>query len=383
MAGTREGGGLRERWTAQGRGVTFMSPQTMKERLKRRCMEHVKKNRKRILENLRHQATDVPSEVMDVSESICLEDLMLRGDLTHDDYLEVLTSLESALHEEMRLEELELAEELLEAEEAWIADFQALDLHQGYHASEFILCPLCKKHGLDVKTDLNHGMTTTVECVCGLYLPLLRSHGGDPLTRFTDAMSNAFEAHSYVVRGGGVIMSNIYVTEPNTEGKVLMRTSFGELDVEFWPQQAPRACRNFFQLAMEKYYDNTLFHRLISGFMIQGGDPTGTGDGGESAFGEPFADEFHSRLRFNHRGLLAMANSNKSNTNKSQFFFTLDACDFLTKKHTIFGKVTGNTIFNLLTVNDMETSPDERPVEPIKLLSIEILWNPFEDIVPR
>ncbi|ETW04006.1 hypothetical protein H310_04411 [Aphanomyces invadans] len=178
-------------------------------------------------------------------------------------------------------------------------------------------------------------------------------------------------------------MSNIYVTEPNTEGKVLMRTTFGDLDVEFWPQQAPRACRNFFQLAMEKYYDNTLFHRLISGFMIQGGDPTGTGDGGESAFGEPFPDEFHSRLRFNHRGLLAMANSNKPNTNRSQFFFTLDACDFLTKKHTIFGKVTGNTIFNLLTVNDMETSGDERPIEPIKLLTIEILWNPFEDIVPR
>ncbi|RHY32449.1 hypothetical protein DYB32_002558, partial [Aphanomyces invadans] len=131
------------------------------------------------------------------------------------------------------------------------------------------------------------------------------------------------------------------------------------------------------------YYDNTLFHRLISGFMIQGGDPTGTGDGGESAFGEPFPDEFHSRLRFNHRGLLAMANSNKPNTNRSQFFFTLDACDFLTKKHTIFGKVTGNTIFNLLTVNDMETSGDERPIEPIKLLTIEILWNPFEDIVPR
>ncbi|CAK5062956.1 unnamed protein product [Aphanomyces euteiches] len=178
-------------------------------------------------------------------------------------------------------------------------------------------------------------------------------------------------------------MSNIYVNEPNTEGKVLMRTTFGEVDIEFWPQQAPKACRNFFQLAMEKYYDNTLFHRLISGFMIQGGDPTGTGDGGESIYGEPFADEFHSRLRFNHRGLLAMANSNKPNTNTSQFFFTLDACDFLTKKHTIFGKVTGNTIFNLLTVNDIETTKDERPIDPIKLLSIEILWNPFEDIVPR
>ena len=73
--------------------------------------------------------------------------------------------------------------------------------------------------------------------------------------------------------------------------------------------------------------------------MVQGGDPTGTGNGGASIYGGAFIDEFHSRLRFNHRGLLAMANENKPNSNHSQFFFTLDACDFLDKKHTIFGKV--------------------------------------------
>ncbi|GMF24510.1 unnamed protein product [Phytophthora lilii] len=89
---------------------------------------------------------------------------------------------------------------------------------------------------------------------------------------------------------------------------------------------------------MLQYYDQTVFHRVIAGFMVQGGDPTGTGKGGESIYGGAFADEFHSRLRFNHRGLLAMANENKPNTNHSQFFFTLDACDFLDKKHTIFGK---------------------------------------------
>ncbi|RHY32452.1 hypothetical protein DYB32_002557 [Aphanomyces invadans] len=199
MAGTRVGGsgGLRERWTSQGRDVMFMSPQGLKEGLKRRCMEHVKKNRKRILKNLRQHTSDVTSEVMDVSESICLEDLRLRGELTHDDYLDVLTSLESALHEEMRLEELELAEELLEAEEAWIADFEALDLHQGRYGSEFILCPLCKKHGIDVST--NEHEITILECVCGLYLPLPRSHGPKtPLARFQDAMSNAFVAHEFV-----------------------------------------------------------------------------------------------------------------------------------------------------------------------------------------
>ncbi|CAH0474840.1 unnamed protein product [Peronospora belbahrii] len=178
-------------------------------------------------------------------------------------------------------------------------------------------------------------------------------------------------------------MSNIYITEPNTEGKVLLHTSFGDLDVELWPRQAPKACRNFVQLCLEGYYDHTIFHRIVTNFMIQGGDPTGTGNGGESIYGNAFIDEFHSRLRFNHRGLLAMANENKPNTNHSQFFFTLDACEFLDKKHTIFGKVTGNTIFNLLSVGDLETNAQDRPLNPPKLSSIEVLWNPFEDIIPR
>lgn len=93
-------------------------------------------------------------------------------------------------------------------------------------------------------------------------------------------------------------------------------------------------------LICAQYYDHTIFHRIIAGFMVQGGDPTGTGNGGESIYGAPFIDEFHSRLKFNHRGLLAMANANKPDTNHSQFFFTLDACEFLERKHTIFGKVS-------------------------------------------
>lgn len=92
---------------------------------------------------------------------------------------------------------------------------------------------------------------------------------------------------------------------------------------------------------MEGYYNDTIFHRIVAGFIIQGGDPEGTGEGGESAFedGEPFADEFHSRLRFVRRGLVAMANSGQPNDNRSQFFITLDATPELQNKHTIFGKV--------------------------------------------
>jgi peptidyl-prolyl cis-trans isomerase SDCCAG10 len=74
----------------------------------------------------------------------------------------------------------------------------------------------------------------------------------------------------------------------------------------------------------------------------EGGDPTGVGDGGESSFGKPFRDELHSRLKFNHRGVLAMANANQADANGSQFFLTLDSCEWLNKKHTIFGKVSRN-----------------------------------------
>lgn len=97
-------------------------------------------------------------------------------------------------------------------------------------------------------------------------------------------------------------MSSVYALEPATLGKVVLHTSVGDLDVELWPKQAPRACRNFVQLCMEGYYDRTIFHRVVKGFMAQGGDPTGTGHGGESIYGAPFRMETHSRLRFSHRG---------------------------------------------------------------------------------
>ena len=71
----------------------------------------------------------------------------------------------------------------------------------------------------------------------------------------------------------------------------------GDLDIELWPKEAPTAVRNFVQLCLEGYYDGTIVHRMLKDFMIQGGDPTGTGDGGESIYGRPFKDEFHSRLK--------------------------------------------------------------------------------------
>ena len=107
------------------------------------------------------------------------------------------------------------------------------------------------------------------------------------------------------------------------------------------------------------------------------------GTGGTSIWSRPFKDEFHGRIKFNHRGQVAMANENRPNTNQSQFLITLGKCEWLDKKHTIFGKVTGDTIFNVLRMGEAEVDGNDRPIDPIKVLSIEVLWNPFEDIIPR
>ncbi|KAM4709014.1 spliceosome-associated protein CWC27 homolog [Discoglossus pictus] len=177
-------------------------------------------------------------------------------------------------------------------------------------------------------------------------------------------------------------MSNIYIQEPPTNGKVLLKTSAGEIDIELWSKETPKACRNFIQLCLEGYYDNTIFHRVVPEFIVQGGDPTGTGTGGESIYGKPFRDEFHSRLRFIRRGLVAMANAGPHD-NGSQFFFTLGRADELNNKHTIFGKVTGDTVYNLLRLTEVDIGEDERPVNPHKIKTSEVLFNPFDDIIPR
>ncbi|XP_071757528.1 spliceosome-associated protein CWC27 homolog [Centroberyx gerrardi] len=177
-------------------------------------------------------------------------------------------------------------------------------------------------------------------------------------------------------------MSNIYIQEPPTNGKVLLKTSAGDIDIELWSKEAPKACRNFVQLCMEGYYDGTLFHRVVPEFIVQGGDPTGSGSGGESVYGRPFKDEFHSRLRFNRRGLVAMANSGPHD-NGSQFFFTLGRADELNNKHTIFGKVTGDTVYNMLRLAEVECDNEERPLNPHKIKTTEVLHSPFDDIVPR
>ncbi|KAL4730149.1 Peptidyl-prolyl isomerase cwc27 [Fusarium chlamydosporum] len=204
-------------------------------------------------------------------------------------------------------------------------------------------------------------------------------------------------------------MSAIYNLEPQPTASAIIHTTRGELSVELFAKQTPLTCRNFLQLALDGYYDNTIFHRLVPGFILQGGDPTGTGNGGESIYdggafsgdldpwpmdqrtgknagptGINFKDEFHSRLKFNRRGLLGSANESRPDTNGSQFFFTLDKAEELNGKNTLFGRIAGDTVYNLAKMGELEVDEaTERPIYPVKIERIEILVNPFEDMKKR
>lgn len=162
----------------------------------------------------------------------------------------------------------------------------------------------------------------------------------------------------------------------------MLKTTVGDIDIELWSKECPKACRNFVQLCLEGYYNNTLFHRVVKDFLVQGGDPDGDGTGGESIYGQPFNDEFHSRLRFNRRGLVGMATSEK-NSNQSQFFFSLAALPELQEKNTLFGRIAGDTIYNMLKLQECEVDQNERPMYPHKIIASNVIINPFDDIVPR
>jgi peptidyl-prolyl cis-trans isomerase-like 1 len=150
-----------------------------------------------------------------------------------------------------------------------------------------------------------------------------------------------------------------------THPLVELHTAMGVVTVELYDRHAPTACRNFVELARRGYYDGTPFHRVIADFMVQGGDPTGTGRGGESAWGAPFADEVGAGLSFVGAGVLAMANAGP-NTNGSQFFLTLAPTAWLDGKHTIFGRVAAG-MGALAKLGAVETGEADRPLQPLRL----------------
>jgi len=147
---------------------------------------------------------------------------------------------------------------------------------------------------------------------------------------------------------------------------VVLETNLGNIEVALMPEVAPKACENFIGLVKKHYYDGILFHRVIKNFMLQGGDPTGTGAGGESLWGKSFEDECKQTIAFDRPGLLAMANRGP-NTNGSQFFITVAATPWLNMHHTIFGEV----ISGMDVVKKIETTKTNQrdcPVEPVKIL---------------
>jgi peptidyl-prolyl cis-trans isomerase-like protein 2 len=158
---------------------------------------------------------------------------------------------------------------------------------------------------------------------------------------------------------------------------VTLHTSMGDLNLELYPYLVPQTCDNFLGLCENGYYNNLKFHRLMKGFMIQGGDPTGTGKGGESLWNEDFKDEFHPKLKHDQPGILSMANKGKD-TNNSQFFITFKACPHLDNKHSVFGKVVGG-LHILSEMEQVTTDTKQRPLTAITIERATVFNNPFKE----
>jgi peptidylprolyl isomerase len=157
-------------------------------------------------------------------------------------------------------------------------------------------------------------------------------------------------------------------TSANT--RVVLETTQGSIEFKLFPNIAPKACENFVGLINKGYYNGIVFHRVIPKFMIQGGDPTGTGRGGESFWGKSFQDEVTPDVRFDKPGLLAMANAG-AGTNGSQFFITTAKSPWLNMKHTIFGEVvTGYDVAQKL--EGLPTDGNDRPVETQKIIKATV-----------
>ncbi len=148
----------------------------------------------------------------------------------------------------------------------------------------------------------------------------------------------------------------------------VFKTNQGTFEIELFEDKAPITTKNFIDLSEKGFYDGVIFHRVIDGFMIQGGDPTGTGMGGP---GYTIEDEFREDLTFAGEGILAMANTGMPHTGGSQFFITLDKTPWLNGKHTIFGKVTkGMDVVR--KIGHVKTDFQDRPLEKVVIEKIEI-----------
>ncbi len=151
----------------------------------------------------------------------------------------------------------------------------------------------------------------------------------------------------------------------------VIKTNMGTIKIQLLPVEAPKTVENFVGLSNKGYFNGIIFHRVISGFMIQGGDPTGTGRGGESIWGGKFDDEISPNLKFDQPGVVAMANAGP-NTNGSQFFITVAPTPWLDGHYSIFGKVIGGMDVVYAISNVATSVPGDRPLSDVVMESVTI-----------
>ena len=152
---------------------------------------------------------------------------------------------------------------------------------------------------------------------------------------------------------------------------VMLETTAGNIELELYPDIAPLAVENFITHIKDGYYNGVAFHRIIKNFMIQGGDPTESGRGGESIWKKEFKDEFKN-LTFDKVGVLAMANRGR-HTNGSQFFITTAPTPWLNGRHTIFGQATKSSMPTLAKLNNVKTDRRDRPVTRQEIIKAYII----------
>ncbi len=173
-----------------------------------------------------------------------------------------------------------------------------------------------------------------------------------------------------------IFSSNNYSQEKETKEMsdnttvAVIKTNMGTIEIELFAKETPKTVENFVGLANKGYYNGVIFHRVIDNFMIQGGDPTGTGRGGESIWGKKFNDEIVKEIVFDKEGLLAMANAGP-NTNGSQFFITLAATKWLNGNHTIFGKVI-NGMDVVSAIGKVAKNAQDKPLKDVVMESVII-----------
>jgi peptidyl-prolyl cis-trans isomerase-like 2 len=181
-----------------------------------------------------------------------------------------------------------------------------------------------------------------------------------------------------------VLTDEEYMLKPKRvkiKGYVRIETNLGDLNIELHTDTAPRAVWNFTRLAQKGFYKGIAFHRNIKNFMIQGGDPSGTGRGGASIWGKNFQDEFEGPHTHSERGILSMANKGK-NTNSSQFFITYRPVKHLDNKHTIFGRVVGGMDV-LKKMEEVPTDGSDRPLNKIVMKDVVVYLDPFEEFLKQ